>query len=211
MSRYRSKPGKHGTLWLYRITYRDDSPGSPTFSGAWWAYDEAHALERFHDSDDGDTGWKIVSGPSRVPEIRGGKARHAMRGSKSLHKRISHDAAWTLSSARRVVWLGADDEGMRSLSLADQKAALVRGVEDGDLYVSAGRRKHGANWLQTLEFRDRDGNPAAYAELRVVGGKRRHAPAKRRASSPSDPSKPRTANPGRLAAALASLNRVMRG
>lgn len=79
MSRYQSKPGKHGMLWRYRITYRDDSPGSPTFPWATWAYNEDHALERFYDSDDGDTGWKVVSGPTRVPVAAGGKRRHAKR------------------------------------------------------------------------------------------------------------------------------------
>lgn len=82
-SRYQSKPGQHGTLYRYRITYRDDDPGSPTFSWHTWAYDEDHALERWYDSDD-DTGWKIVAGPTRVLATTGGKRRHARSSGAGL-------------------------------------------------------------------------------------------------------------------------------
>jgi hypothetical protein len=54
-----TKPGKHGTLYLFHITYRDvgevtDFP----FPCSLWAYDQEHAEERFYDSD--DEGWRIT-------------------------------------------------------------------------------------------------------------------------------------------------------
>lgn len=58
--RYQSKPGKHGTLYRFRIKYRDRfDPGSPDFDTFTWAYDQSHAEDRFLDSD--DDGWKIIS------------------------------------------------------------------------------------------------------------------------------------------------------
>ena len=66
MSAPRSKPGQHGTLYLYEITYRDGSDG-PTFKQRTWAYSLEHAEQRFYDSPDGDTGWLAVSA-QRVPE-----------------------------------------------------------------------------------------------------------------------------------------------
>ena len=52
-----AKPGKHGTLYRYAITYTDRGDGG-FGRDVWhtWAYDENHALDRFY--DDGDEGWK---------------------------------------------------------------------------------------------------------------------------------------------------------
>jgi hypothetical protein len=62
---YVTKSGKHGTLYLYRLTYRDSlDPGCPTFSAQLWAYSAEHAVEGFQDAD--DPSWEIVDGPSRV-------------------------------------------------------------------------------------------------------------------------------------------------
>jgi hypothetical protein len=57
--RFESKRGEHGTLYLFRVSYRDLDPACPEFSWSTWAYDADHAVEKF--SDDGDDGWKILS------------------------------------------------------------------------------------------------------------------------------------------------------
>ena len=54
-----TKPGKHGTLKLYRIAYHDDGNKYNDGISRVWAYDEDHAIEKFYDSD--DTGWVIAS------------------------------------------------------------------------------------------------------------------------------------------------------
>ena len=65
--RYVSKPGAHGTLYRFRIVYRDlDDPGFPESDWLAWAYDAEHAEDKFYDSEDA-WGWKIVS-ISRVRE-----------------------------------------------------------------------------------------------------------------------------------------------
>jgi hypothetical protein len=61
-----TKPGKHGTLYLYQIEYKDDSPESPQFSTRLWAYNLEHAEERFYEGLDSE-GWRIIS-IARVPE-----------------------------------------------------------------------------------------------------------------------------------------------
>jgi hypothetical protein len=63
-----SKPGKHGSLYLYAITYVNafDDPSCLPMTWRTWAYSAEHAEERFYDSD--DDGWKILSTKrSRVP------------------------------------------------------------------------------------------------------------------------------------------------
>src|ERR1700751_854003 len=53
-----SKPGPHGTLYRHSIVYTDQ--GDSGFGEAtWntWAYDPQHAVDRFYESPDGDTGW----------------------------------------------------------------------------------------------------------------------------------------------------------
>lgn len=64
-----SKPGKHGTLYLYAIKYRDKYDSvAPEFEQRTWAYSEEHALDRFYDTD--DDGWlvlafaRVIEGPS---------------------------------------------------------------------------------------------------------------------------------------------------
>ena len=58
ISRPVSKPGRYGTLYLYRIVYRDRDPASPAFEWRTWAYTSDHALELF--ASDGDD-WLAVS------------------------------------------------------------------------------------------------------------------------------------------------------
>jgi hypothetical protein len=55
-----SKPGKHGTLHLYLLRYKDkDDNASPTFTWKAWAYSAEHALDRFNNSN--DDGWEVLS------------------------------------------------------------------------------------------------------------------------------------------------------
>lgn len=73
-----SKPGKHGTLHLFLLRYRDkDDPASPTFEWKTWAYDSEHALDRFHDFD--DEGWKVVSWERVQDSAQHRAKRHEMR------------------------------------------------------------------------------------------------------------------------------------
>jgi hypothetical protein len=58
MSTLITKPGKHGTLYLFRITYRDSGEAADfPFPWCTWAYSAEHAEEKFYDSD--DDGWRI--------------------------------------------------------------------------------------------------------------------------------------------------------
>ena len=55
------KPGKHGTLYLFNVRYRDKYDfASPDFDWKTWAYNEEHAEQRFYESDNDDD-WKILS------------------------------------------------------------------------------------------------------------------------------------------------------
>ena len=56
-----TKPGKHGTLKLYRVTY-NDGPGSgmPEATSSLWAYSMEHAEERWLDGNE-DEGFNLVS------------------------------------------------------------------------------------------------------------------------------------------------------
>ena len=58
--RYQTKQGRYGTLYRFRIVYRDQhDPASPDFDWYTWAYDPNHAEDNFLDSD--DEGWRILS------------------------------------------------------------------------------------------------------------------------------------------------------
>jgi hypothetical protein len=61
-----TKPGEHGTLYLYEIKYTDpsDSDCMGTMSQRVFAYNTEHALDKFYNSVDAD-GWKALS-TSRV-------------------------------------------------------------------------------------------------------------------------------------------------
>jgi len=64
---FRTKPGEHGTLYLYAIPYGDRDPAEPPRSCRLWAYDREHAEERFFDSEEG---FQIVGAITRVRETR---------------------------------------------------------------------------------------------------------------------------------------------
>lgn len=53
-----TKPGRHGTLYLYRIVYQD-FPG-PVLDVHFWAYSREHAEERFWGPGE-DLDWEILS------------------------------------------------------------------------------------------------------------------------------------------------------
>jgi len=58
--RYQSKPGAHGTLYRYRVTYRDKhDKGFGTTDQLMWAYNPEHVEMKFYETD--DQGWEIVS------------------------------------------------------------------------------------------------------------------------------------------------------
>jgi hypothetical protein len=64
---YQKKAGKYGTLYRFKVRYKD--PYDPAFGVAdWytWAYDATHAEERFYETGE-DEGWKVVS-VDKVPE-----------------------------------------------------------------------------------------------------------------------------------------------
>lgn len=58
--RPRTKPGRYGTLYRYRVAYRGEErdPAAPDFDTFVWAYDEEHALEKVTDPDQG---WEALS------------------------------------------------------------------------------------------------------------------------------------------------------
>ena len=65
--RYVTKPGRHGTLYRFKIIYRSDhDPGFGQDEWFTWAYDVEHAEDKFYESDD-DGWWRIVS-TSKVRE-----------------------------------------------------------------------------------------------------------------------------------------------
>ena len=68
--KFRSKPGKFGTLYLYEVRFRDRTdPDNPFDRGRYWAYDADHAVDRFYESliaDDGE--FFTVLSVSRVKE-----------------------------------------------------------------------------------------------------------------------------------------------
>ena len=75
MNKPLSKPGKHGTLYLYEIVYTDptdDCMGEMT--QRLWAYNAEHLADRFYGALDSD-GWEMVR-YARVP-VEGGMHRAA--------------------------------------------------------------------------------------------------------------------------------------
>lgn len=54
-----SKPGKHGTLFLFAVAYEDACDHFNTGTSRVWAYDWEHAQEKFFESDDAE-GWRIT-------------------------------------------------------------------------------------------------------------------------------------------------------
>jgi hypothetical protein len=58
---WKKKKGKYGTLYLFRVVYRDKyDPGFGQDSWHTWAYDEEHAENNFWEGPDAE-GWEIVS------------------------------------------------------------------------------------------------------------------------------------------------------
>ena len=66
MTNATTKPGQHGTLYLYEITYTDPSDDCiGELKQRMWAYNIEHALDRFYSAIDAD-GWKALH-VARVP------------------------------------------------------------------------------------------------------------------------------------------------
>lgn len=68
---FKTKQGAHGTLYLYAVPYRDFDPDGDRGTVRIWAYDAEHAVEKFYDSPDGDTGWEVSGQPTRVKANQG--------------------------------------------------------------------------------------------------------------------------------------------
>jgi hypothetical protein len=71
------KPGQHGTLYLYEITYRDSSDVCNNGKQRVWAYNQEHATDKFYDAPDAD-GW-VAAKIARVPP-------HGL-----MHRAIQHE------------------------------------------------------------------------------------------------------------------------
>lgn len=70
--KYETKKGEHGTLYLYKIEYRDkDDPASPVFTMRKYAYDDRHiihwSIEELQSED-----WKMV----RFAKVQVGVSQH---------------------------------------------------------------------------------------------------------------------------------------
>lgn len=59
MARFKTKPGKHGTLYLHRVHYRDEGNDDNSDVVRLWAYSEEHAWDRFFGAPDAE-GWEIT-------------------------------------------------------------------------------------------------------------------------------------------------------
>lgn len=78
MSKPVTKPGAHGTLYLYELTYTDESdPGIGELKQRMWAYSLEHVSDKFYTAEDAD-GWTLLRA-ARVP-VSGG-----------MHRATQHD------------------------------------------------------------------------------------------------------------------------
>ncbi len=78
MTKPTTKPGKHGTLYLYELTYTDTSdPGMGESTTRLWAYNLEHVEDKFYGAPDTD-GWTLLRA-ARVPA-----------DSSSMHRATQH-------------------------------------------------------------------------------------------------------------------------
>lgn len=68
---YRTKEGRHGTLYLWTIGYHDVPGPDGTYIGQWrtWAYNIDDAWERWYDNNE-DLEFAAVGDFTRVREVR---------------------------------------------------------------------------------------------------------------------------------------------
>lgn len=72
-TKYINKPGRYGTLYLYRYEYKDPNDiGYPQTASNVWAYDASHAVEKIHDGFlfQGFDGFEVVKDTLRRCEER---------------------------------------------------------------------------------------------------------------------------------------------
>lgn len=69
-----TKPGKHGTLYLFAIAYEDTCDRFNTGVSRIWAYDAEHAEEKFYDGD--DSGWRAT----KIARVRESPAENRRAG-----------------------------------------------------------------------------------------------------------------------------------
>lgn len=68
-----TKPGVHGTLYRYVVTYTDRSDnGCPEFTWYTWAYNLDHAVSHFYETEVLEEGWKAL----RVARVLEGVSQH---------------------------------------------------------------------------------------------------------------------------------------
>lgn len=78
MTKSTTKPGKHGALYLYELTYTDTSdPGMGDITCRLWAYNLEHVEDKFYSAPDAD-GWTLLRA-ARVPA-----------DSNSMHRAAQH-------------------------------------------------------------------------------------------------------------------------
>lgn len=78
MTKPTTKPGKHGMLYLYELTYTDPSDdGMGEQKRRMWAYSLEHVEDKFYGALDAD-GWKLLRA-ARVPA-----------NSDSMHRAVQH-------------------------------------------------------------------------------------------------------------------------
>lgn len=104
---FQTKQGKHGTLYRFRITYRDkDDFASPEFDWYTWAYDPGHAEDRFYESD-GDEGWKIISVEKTrdTSRLKGHMNRTSRRDVVKESRRLRSVERYMIQGFLEAVWL----------------------------------------------------------------------------------------------------------
>jgi len=96
--RQATRPGKHGTLKLWKITYKDaDDPAAPDFTTTKWAYDKEAASLGFYDSNDEGESWEIIkidpvldTGPRQISRETPTLESHRVADFTSLDDLIAH-------------------------------------------------------------------------------------------------------------------------
>lgn len=82
---FQSKPGRHGTLYRFRVTYRNDPPmrGDPDLTLMTWNYDADAVIDDFQEYGGDEEGWKIVK-VEKVRESGGAKVQQNFSGLRSF-------------------------------------------------------------------------------------------------------------------------------
>lgn len=158
-----TKPGEHGTLYLYRITYKDATDsGAPEFTSDKWAY----SLEHVDDitQDWGEDGWTVIS-VARVPE--GGGSMHRAIKHRTRATQELHEMDFTKDDLR-VFKAFLDRQPMRGRRFETDGARL-----DGPMFVSRvatwEQDERGREYVATHDLGSRNAQQI-HRKLRKMGG-----------------------------------------